>query len=301
MNTFLPVLFGVGVGAGLWLIVAGLAPPKPTLVQVLTAALTPPPARGPAIVTRAEQGWVSRTGRPAVAVLAGFGLPRRSVHKDLAVLGRPIEQHLAEQATMALAGLLMPWLVTAVMALGGVQIPATIPLWAALGLAVLGFFTPDLGVRSDANKRRADFRHALSAFLDLVVISLAGGSGVEGALQDSASVGTGWAFTQIRRALASARLARVPPWQLLARLGEELDVPELVELAASVSLAGSEGAKVRSSLAAKAAALRGHQLTDAEAEAQAATERMSIPVVLLFGGFLVFIAYPAVTSVFTAL
>ena len=52
-------------------------------------------------------------------------------------------------------------------------------------------------------------------------------------------------------------------------------------LAASVSLAGTEGAKVRQSLAAKAAALRTHQLTDAEGSAQAATERMSLPVVLL--------------------
>jgi hypothetical protein len=75
----------------------------------------------------------------------------------------------------------------------------------------------------------------------------------------------------------------------------------LSELAASVSLAGTEGAKVRASLAAKAAALRTHQITDAEADAQAATERMSLPVMALFLGFLVFIGFPALTQVLNGL
>jgi hypothetical protein len=72
-------------------------------------------------------------------------------------------------------------------------------------------------------------------------------------------------------------------------------------LAASVSLAGTEGAKVRTSLAAKAGALRTHQITDAEGDATAATERMSLPVMLLFLGFLAFIAYPALTKVLSGL
>jgi tight adherence protein C len=70
-------------------------------------------------------------------------------------------------------------------------------------------------------------------------------------------------------------------------------------LAASVSLAGTEGAKVRTSLAAKAGALRTHQITDAEGNATA--ERMSLPVMLLFLGFLAFIAYPALTQVLSGL
>ena len=83
----------------------------------------------------------------------------------------------------------------------------------------------------------------------------------------------------------------------LGRLGEELGIDELGELAASAALAGTEGAKVRSSLAAKAASLRSHQLAEAETDAQASTERMSLPVVLLFAGFLIFVGYPAVAHV----
>ena len=47
-----------------------------------------------------------------------------------------------------------------------------------------------------------------------------------------------------------------PPWPGLDRLGTELGVPELNELAASVTLAGDEGARVRASIAAKARAMR---------------------------------------------
>jgi Flp pilus assembly protein TadB len=84
---------------------------------------------------------------------------------------------------------------------------------------------------------------------------------------------------------------------VFAELGERLEVSELTELAASVSLAGTHGARIRASLAAKADALRGHQQAEVEAEAEAATERMTIPVAVLLFGFLVFIAYPALIQI----
>ena len=74
----------------------------------------------------------------------------------------------------------------------------------------------------------------------------------------------------------------------------------LSALAASVALAGTEGARVRASLAAKAASLRTHELAEAETADQADTERMSLPVVLLFAGFLL-LGYAAVQEVLTGL
>ena len=78
---------------------------------------------------------------------------------------------------------------------------------------------------------------------------------------------------------------------------EPISESELTELAASITLAGTEGAKVRASLTAKAAAIRARQLADAETTAQAATERMSLPLVILFAGFLALIGYPALVHV----
>ena len=68
-------------------------------------------------------------------------------------------------------------------------------------------------------------------------------------------------------------------------------------LPSSITLAGTEGARVRASLAAKSAAMRARQLAEAEAGAQAATERMSLPLVILFAGFMLLIGFPAVMHV----
>ena len=299
----LPLVCGAGVGAGLLLIVRGLYPPRPSLAQAL-AQLRRLPEVASVVVPEPDGGFAARLGRPMADALvragAGWLLPA-TVRRDLAVLGRSPERHLAEKVTLALVGLLFVPAVAALLLVGGAHLPVMVPLWASLIGAVAGFVLPDLGIHADAGRRRRDFRHALSSFLDLVVVALAGGGGVETALGDAASVGAGWAFVYLRRALDQARLARETPWAALGRLGNELGVGELSELAASVSLAGTEGAKVRASLAAKAASLRTHELAEAETADQAATERMSLPVVLLFAGFLVFLGYPAVEKVLTGL
>ncbi len=109
------------------------------------------------------------------------------------------------------------------------------------------------------------------------------------------------AFAELRQALTDARLRGEPSWNGLAHLGEAIGVGELQELAASAGLAGDEGARVRVSIAAKARAIRMRGLADAEGAAQSASERMSLPVVLLMTGFIVFLGYPAIAAVLNGL
>jgi tight adherence protein C len=293
------LVLGAGLGVGLWALAVWLFPPRPSLGVVLARTTTTPAP--PPILATEDTGWAARIGRPFIAPLRALGLPGERLSRDLAVIGRPIATHLAEKATLAIAGLLAPVLLQLLLTVADLSLGIEFPIVAGLVLAVTGFVLPDLQARSDAAKLRSGFRHALSSYLDLVWITLAGGAGVDSALNDSVAIGRGWAFEQLRRALDTARLTRSTPWATLRQLGEELDVTELAELAASVSLAGTEGAKVRASLAAKAGTLRTHQITDAEGNATAATERMSLPVMLLFLGFLAFIAYPALTQVLTGL
>ncbi|HTQ90915.1 MAG TPA: type II secretion system F family protein [Streptosporangiaceae bacterium] len=290
---------GAGFGLGLAAIAFGLAPARPPLTAAL-AALTRPPQPAPALPA-SEGGWAAQMGRPFAAVLAGLGLPSDRIRSDLAVLGRPPGRQLAEQAAAAITGLLLPPATTTVLALGGVSLGWQLPAAASLILGATGFLLPDLSVRAEAARRRDGFRHALSAFLDLVVISLAGGAGIEQALTSAAAVGTGPAFARLRGALEAARITRQPPWSHLAALGQQLGVGEMAELAASITLAGTEGAKVKTSLAAKAATLRAHQLAAAETQAQAATEQMSLPLVLLFAAFLLLVGFPAIVHVLTGL
>lgn len=290
-------LSGIGTGLGLWTAAAALFPPRPSLAAVL--ARTPGEPAGP--TPTEHRGWLTRLGRPFTSPLQALGLPRRRLAGDLLTIGRGTQQHLAAKAIFAILGLLAPPILGLLAAVAGAPAGLPVPLIGGVIGAAVGFVAPDLHVRRTATRLRRDFRHGLSAYLDLVWITLAGGAGIDSALADAAAIGHGWTFDRIAQALTTARLTRTTPWTTLRSLGEELDITELTELAASASLAGTEGAKVRASLAAKAAALRTHQITDAEAAAHAATERMSLPVVVMILGFLIMIGYPALTQALTGL
>jgi tight adherence protein C len=308
------LLCGAGFGIGLLLILRGVFPARVPLDVALgrlhdiggngaRQKLTDQRNLGQraALVETHQSGVTARVGQPLASHLVSLPLLPERVRSDLAVLGRSAERHMAEKVTLGLTGLLLLPAFVGVLDLGGVTLSWELPLWASLILGAAGFLVPDLGVHAEARKRRADFRHALGSFLDLVVVSLAGGAGVEGALNEASSIGQGWAFARLRRALEEARLMRIAPWGPLGRLGEELSIQELSELAATVALAGAEGAKVRATLAAKASSIRSHALADAQANAEAMSERMSLPVVVLFAGFLLFVGYPAIAHVLEGL
>lgn len=284
-----PLLWGTCLGTGLWAVSVWLVPPKPSLHDVL-ATLSAPPA--PAVST--SPVW--RIKHTVAGVVGSFGIPTARLRADLNVVGDDVERHLVSKALCGLVGAALA---------SGVGLAASLP-WMTSAIAItafatIGFLLPDLKVRDAAERRRSAFRHALGAYLNLVRILLAGGAGVDSALSDAADVGTGWSFHQLRQALVTAQVTRTTLWEALEQLGEYLELRQLSDLAAAVGLAGTDGAKIRASLASKAAALRAKEITDSEGEARAATERMSLPLVLLMLGFLLFIGYPALVSVLNGL
>ncbi len=286
------VLAWCGVGLGLALLKPALWPARPPL-DIALAPLRARTRPAPPVVSAADPAWRQRLGQTVAAILRGFGIQLRSVRADLAVTDRSLEWLCAEKTLDALVALLFVPAMTAVVALAGVQLPLLVPLWGSLVLAGAAFMVPDLNLRLAAEARRRDFRHTLGVYLDLVSISLAGGAAAEEALRNALADGQGWSFARLRDALADAQLEGITPWEALGRLGRELRVGELVELAASVALAGTEGATVRRALTAKAIALRARQLAEAETRATAATDRMVFPALMLLFGFVTFVTFPA--------
>lgn len=296
----LALLLGLGFGLGTWLVVSGARPAPIPLGQAL-ADLHRRPADPLGLETRNRTTVLTRLlGDTWVDSPLGRHLTNQAA-ADFRITGTSPAEHLATRVSIGLTGLLWAPLTVALMTVGGVQVGFVLPLWVSIGLAPVGFLYPSIALKSKAADRRRSFRHAFSAFLDIVSISLAGGRGVESALYAGAEAGQGWAFAELRRSLLESRLLGETPWAGLARLGHDLAVPELGELAASASLAGSEGARVRGSLTAKAKSLRLRGLTEIEAAAQSASERMSLPIVALMLGFIVFLTYPAIDKVLTGL
>jgi tight adherence protein C len=285
------VAVGLGISSGVLLLLSGFVPAPAPLLRELAAL-----QRQPLRQDGGEGGLVRVLGRP----WRSSALARRLTEPllaDLHITGTSVEQHLTERVVAGLTALVWAPVTAAFMTLAGADLGVALPMWASLLLAPVGFTFPTLTLHSKAADKRRSFRHAFSAFLDVVSISLAGGRGVDSALHDAASAGEGWPFQELRRALLDAQLRGETPWAGLNRLGDELGVPELSELAASAALAGSEGARVRASLAAKARSLRLRGLLEVEAAAQSASELMSLPVVLLMLGFVAFLGYPAIAHV----
>jgi pilus assembly protein TadC len=200
-------------------------------------------------------------------------------------------------AAAALVWVPMLWAALRVL---GVALPVAAPLVLGLGLAAVAFVLPDLQVHGEARRRRADFRHVMGSYLDLVAMCLAGGRGLPEALVTSASVGDHWAMARIRGALTTARMLGLTPWEALGRLGREIGVDELRDLAGALTLAGDEGAKIRASLFARAESLRRKELAEAEGSAGERSQSMLIAQLLLCAAFLLFLSFPAAYNILTS-
>lgn len=295
MTTLAIVVLGFGVGLGLVVTGHALRPSPPTIETVLNDLSRPGRSLDDAADT--VDASSSRAGAAALRFVERSGVDTTRWNRDLLVLERSPSRQAADKLLGASSGFLVPNVVAFGLGETGAGLPAPLVILLSIGLAAGGFVLPDRLLRDQAEARRRGFRHALSSYLDLVNILLAGGAGIETALHAAADIGDGWGYHLIRSELRRARLTGRPPWDTLASLGERIGVSELSELAANVSLAGTQGARIRASLAAKADTIRVLQVAETETAAEAATERMTVPVAVLLLGFLLLISYPAVAQI----
>ena len=215
----------------------------------------------------------------------------------VATSGRTLDALCAEVVLGAVAGTGLPIFCWLLVSASGTQV-STVPLvCVAAILGICGATTPFIVLRLESTKRRSASRRIIGSFLDLVVLCLAGGMGVESALYSAAQVGQDDLSRRLADALVLARDSATSPWRALALLGEEMGLTELQEIAVAVGLAGTEGAQIRATLVAKATSVRRHELAEAEAQANAVTQRLFLPGVLLLLGFLLFIGFPAVERI----
>lgn len=284
-----PILFGLFIGGGLWLLITGSRPaPKPLGVLLLRLE---EPNTG-----HLDTGFGTNMFGRVLANVSGGISPE--LGQDLAVLDRNIADHTRAKLTNALVCAGLPLACWVLVSVSTATIVA--PAWLGLGVVaagVVGWIITDRITHQRAEASREEFRASLVTYLQLVAILLAGGAGTNEALNKVTRFGTSAGFAEIDRALTEARVRGESPWNVFSAVAARKGLNELAELAGAVQLAGASGARVRASLLTKANSMRQADLAQAQADAGAASESMGIPIGMMMAGFVILISYPAVVAI----
>jgi hypothetical protein len=287
--TVLAAIAGALGAVGLIMIVYGSRPALPPRLDAVLVRIQPAPhplapAEEVSVSDHIGRWLAEHVARPA-GLLA---LPRT----DLALLRRPVERFMLDKLALLVTGLVVPSVFGGLAALTGGSLPWTFPVVAGVVLAMVLWFVPDWNVRSQARQRRRDFRYAFTSYLQLVVLEREAGAALNAALENPAKITDGWPFQRVHEALTRARHGQQQPWRALARLGEEIGVRDLIDLAHTAEIAGNEGAKMHDVLVAKITSMRHEASAAARAEANSRTTAMWVPTSLLMLGFVILVGFP---------
>jgi Flp pilus assembly protein TadB len=251
------------------------------------------PALGPALA-RLQPG-IDRPDRPRIQSAPGtWGWLARYVTppaKDLAIVGKGVDEYLNSLAVSAIVGLILPTIFVTLLAVAGLSlhIVVAIVLGPVVG-ALFALFAHRSVVRKGELARR-EFSRTFCTYLDLVNLELTAAGPVQ-ALERAAKICHGWVFERIDSALTQAQLQMVFPWDQLRMLGEDIGVIELQDFAAIMRSAGDSGAHVQHTLHEQAESLRDRQRTDALTRAEAVSARLEMPAAMLVIVLAIFMIYP---------
>lgn len=290
---------GAALGAVLFSLILRVVPPKRSAIVELGQFYAHYRASDTAVASSpTASDTQGRIGAWASAELAKRGIRYTSLRHDLVLTGQSFETLMGRKVLASVSGFLIGLAALATLRyLAGVGLPTGAPLAVAVIVAVALFVAPDLDVRKEATKRRAEFTEQLSIFLDLVSLKMAGHAAAAAALPEAAQRGGGWPMMLIRDTLFRARLSGQNEWDALGQLGERIAVPDLRELGALIKLVADDGAQVRTTLSARAASMRRARLADEEGNAEERNQSMRLAHMLIAVGFMVFVGYPAFVNI----
>ena len=287
---------GMITAAGLVLGVAAVRPGAPKLSLVLAQLNHEAPVQAAAAGSQGSAGgrphwWTALLPAPVVSLARRY---LGAASQDLDILGISRAELAGRKAALALAGLLAPPVIAAVLLIAGLAVSALLPAALSVGLAVLGWVIPSRQVGQRAARAREEFLAALTAFLALVGLERAARGSPTEALEEASRISGAWPFVMIHTELLRAELAGQPPWDGLRDLGGRIGVDQLTNLADIVA-AAADGAAVFQTLLAEARNLRNAELSEQQEKAGVAGEQLTLPAIVLAFGFIMLVLYPALT------
>ena len=292
----LVIVAGIGVGAGFLLVLRGFFPAPLTLraaLDTLNGTRSDPSLDHLSGGTNGARNVAARLLEVNVAKIPRLA---QVVVPDLAITATPPETFAVKVVGYGVAMALMVPLLAIGAATAGINVSLAVPVLGVIVLGIGGAALPFIDLHTAAERRRRHFCHSLATYASLVSMAMAGSMGWSSALEAASSVSsTDWAMDEIAQALLWSQAYHRPPWEGLDRLADRFALSDLSDLARSMAQAG-DGARIRATLETKAASLRLSETTAAEHDAQAVTQKMLLPGVLLMAGYGVLIFYPALAS-----
>lgn len=277
---------GMLVGGGIWAIAAALVWQPVRLSDALGRL------DGVEAETVTSDRPSTRSDRLGAWAYRTIPLPLSARQLQLLHLrGRSIPDFYADKVVWGILGLATPAVIGAAFAVF-VGLGWTMPVAASLAGGVAGFFVPDLQLRRAGADVRADAGEALFTFFDLVTLERLANQSATQSLHAAAALSDGILFRQIRTALERARLEQRAPYAELRRLADDLDLPELRDIADVMRL-DEQGAALAGVLRARVKELRDAHLMREKIAAHEVSERMTVFMVLpalVFG--LIFLVPP---------
>ncbi|WP_162802090.1 hypothetical protein [Ornithinimicrobium murale] len=298
MTVYAPyMLAGAAIATGLLMLLRELLPTQPD-VKDAVARLAPHNLQ---LLTRAQGDSpvaLSRLASLAARIdrvmdrIPGFAVSPQ----DRAILrarrpNSPANDPWALKFACGLTGLLLPTGLGLVLQATGSGIPFIVPAGLGVVLGALAWALPNVQLQSEAAVARAEFLRVAIAFLRLVAIQRLAGAFPNTALVGASEISEHWAFRRLRQELIRAEWARVPTWDAITSLAEQVGVPQLADVGDIMRLAGEGSDAVADSLLARAKSLREQILADAHAAANRSTTTMAVPrtsllLILMFAVFI---------------
>lgn len=279
------VLPAAASGVLIGLAVRAVWPARPDLTSALDrldARRLPAPA-----------GAGARHERFGARLLAATGGRVPLPLKDLHLLRIPPARHLADRALLMGCGLLVPHLLFGVLALTGATLPYPVVAGVGLLLGAACWQLPGRKVRRAAAEARLLVRHAAASYAERAALARTAGSGAPQPLTGTASECDDRILAALREVCDRAERTGATPWEVLRRLGDDFDIPELTGIPDPPP---GEGA-ASEALSAQARLLRGGLRSDAEAQAREAAAALVAPVTVAVLLLLAFAVIPVVLAI----
>lgn len=292
------LLLAAAIGFGVFLVVAiqPLGRPRPDLfvrVRELDPQYWPTRLDSPAatnsgwfgipVVDALLQPVVDEAAQQVGRVLGYIGIvDSREIERQLKLVAprSSLKEYYAEHLLAPAALLVSLFATDRVLVEVGIVHGGLWPMWAYVGLAVLGFCAPDLILQQRLKRRRSQILAELPQALDLLGIAILSGLSLQQAFIDVPPLLAGPLGSELGQAQRKLRLGNTTVREALGDLAERNRIPELTRVVEGLVNIHNANLPAGSALEQMAAGLRHERLQQIVETGGRALEKMTLPLIV---------------------